>query len=246
MFRNRFLKPKTQVRDLASSFSHQTHPSNMDLQPAKRMKGLATNDIFDSVDDPIFLYCLTKLFPSQIAMIYETCSTFKIKVDANFNWLDRNCLHQKPHSINDLPIVLVPNSRQEWYKNGKLHRDNDLPAAIWTCGTKAWYKNGKRHRDGDLPSFIWEDGSEEWYKAGERHRDGDLPAVISSDGIRYWYKNGKIHRDGDLPAVIWADGTQKWYKDGKLHRDGDLPAVIWTDGSQFWFKNGHLSVALAL
>ena len=222
MFRNRFLKPKTQVRDLASSFSHQTHPSNMDLQPAKRMKGLATNNIFDSVDDPIFLYCLTKLFPSQIAMIYETCSTFKIKVDANFNWLDRNCLHQKPHSINDLPIVLVPNSRQEWYKNGKLHRDNDLPAVIKANGDQRWYRHGKQHRD------------------------GDLPAEIRADGTQEWYKNGKKHRDGDLPAVIRADGTQKWYKDGKLHRDGDLPAVIWTDGSQFLFKNGHLSVALAL
>ena len=134
------------------------------------MKGLATNNIFDSVDDPIFLYCLTKLFPSQIAMIYETCSTFKIKVDANFNWLDRNCLHQKPHSINDLPAVLVPNSRQEWYKNGKLHRDNDLPAVIKANGDQRWYRHGKQHRDGDLPAEIWEHGSRYWYRDGKKYK----------------------------------------------------------------------------
>ena len=52
------------------------------------------------------------------------------------------------HGDNDLPAVIQPDRKQEWYQNGKRHRDN-LPAIIWPDGinrkgSQEWYQHGRQ------------------------------------------------------------------------------------------------------
>jgi hypothetical protein len=77
------------------------------------------------------------------------------------------CLRHKPHSIDDLPAIILAGGDQSWYKEGKLHRDGDLPAVIYADGDQEWYKEGKLHRDGDLPAIIYADG---YHVEGEQYK----------------------------------------------------------------------------
>jgi hypothetical protein len=171
------------------------------------------------LDPDIFVNNIScMLYREHLDNLYRTCRSMHAELDKSGKYIyTKICLHHKPHSIYDLPIIKA-GGEQEWYKEGKLHRDCDLPAIIYPNGSKHWYKKGKLHRDGDLPARFYAGGEQEWYKEGKLHRDGDLPAVIYADGDQQWYKEGKRHRDGDLPAIIYPNGYQCWCKEGKLYK----------------------------
>ena len=87
----------------------------------------------------------------------------------------------------------------EWHdSDGNTHRDGDLPALIAPDGRQEWFQHGKRHRDGDLPASVHLGGEQLWYKRDKCHRDNDLPAKVWADGSKEWWQNGKLHRDNDL------------------------------------------------
>jgi hypothetical protein len=157
------------------------------------------------LDPDIFVNNISSmLYQEHVLNMYWTCRYMHAELDKSGKYIYKKiCLHHNPHSIDDLPAVLLAGVTQEWYTEGKRHRDGDLPAVIYADGTQVWYKKGGLHRDGDLPARIFRNGDQEWWKEGRIHRDGDLPARITAYGDQYWYNEGKIHRDGDLPAAIF-------------------------------------------
>jgi hypothetical protein len=148
------------------------------------------------LDPDIFVNNISStLYREQLGNLYWTCRSMHAELYKSGEYIYKKiCLHHKPHSIDDLPVIMNYYGEQEWYKEGKLHRDGDLPAIIGSNGHQEWYKEGKTHRDGDLPAEIYADGTQLWYKQGKLHRDGDLPAIIRSDGDQEWYKEGKKQR----------------------------------------------------
>jgi hypothetical protein len=151
------------------------------------------------LDPDIFVNNISStLYREHLENLYWTCRSMHSELDKSGQYIYKKiCLHQHPHSIDDLPIINSYGT-QEWYNEGELHRDGDLPAIILADGDQWWYKKGKFHRDGDLPAIIHGNGKQEWFKEGKRHRDGDLPAVIYANGDQYWFKEGR----------------QFWYKEG--------------------------------
>jgi hypothetical protein len=148
------------------------------------------------IDPDIFVnHISSRLYREQLENLYWTCRSMHSELDNAGKYIyTKICLHQTPHSIDDLPAVITASGHQEWYKEGKLHRDGDLPAVIYVNGSQEWYKEGELHRDGDLPAVIRANVTQVWYKEGKRHRDGDLPAVIAPDGHQYWYKEGERYK----------------------------------------------------
>jgi hypothetical protein len=143
------------------------------------------------LDPDIFVNNIScMLYREHLENLYWTCRSMHTELGKSGKYIYKKiCLHHKPHSIDDLPIINYDGD-QYWYKEGKLHRDGDLPAVISENGDQIWCKEGKRHRDCDLPAVINGDRDRFWYKEGEKHRDGDLPAVIYARGAQFWYNNG--------------------------------------------------------
>lgn len=78
-------------------------------------------------------------------------------------------------------------TKEQWYKEGKLHRDTinpatglTLPAIIYPNGYQSWYKDGLHHRDEvdpatglPLPAVIYANGNQSWYKEGVQYYPED-------------------------------------------------------------------------
>ncbi len=162
------------------------------------------------------------------------------------------------HRSNDLPAVIYPSGKKEWWANGNIHRDTG-PAIIEANGAQIWVRRNVIHRDDDLPAIIEANGARVWYQYGVIRRNYvssasalslnddfvgqaiisaslyDPPSIVGADGTQVWCKFPLIHRAGDLPAMIYSDGTMKWYIEGKRHRNGGLPAVVNANGSLEWW-----------
>lgn len=166
------------------------------------------------------------------------------------------------HRTGDLPAVIYPDGKREYYKYGRMHRDNG-PAMITANGDQYWYHEGLQHRDVDLPAVICVGGGKIWYQYGKYHRDNDQPAYINHNGDQSWYQYGLIHRENELPAqecvngakcyFVWGKyhrtngpaqitdkGKQTWYQHGVVHQNNDQPAILHPDGLKEWYLNGKL------
>jgi ribonuclease BN (tRNA processing enzyme) len=131
----------------------------------------------ESLQDVFTQVISSHLHIDHINNVYGSCKEMYKQLDKSITYIYKKiCLHHQPHSIDDLPAMILSNGDHHWYKEGIAHRDGDLPAKIRSNGDQEWYKEGKQHRDGDLPAGIWANGDQEWYKEGKQHRDGDLPA----------------------------------------------------------------------
>lgn len=157
------------------------------------------------------------LYREQIQNLYASCLALRNELDDSYKFIYKICLHHKPHSVNDKPII--------------------------EDGVLKWYKEGVLHRDGDKPALINDNNSMKWYRNGMIHRDEDKPAVISIfNGIRKWFKYDKLHRDKDMPAVVYLSGYRAWYKNGQRHRDNHKPAIIWADNTaEYWVNNEKIT-----
>jgi len=75
-------------------------------------------------------------------------------------------------------IVVFPDGKKEWYKEGEYHRE-DGPAIEYTSGLKYWYKEGNLHRiDGPAVEYI--NGRKEWWIEYNLYLPEDLSDLINS------------------------------------------------------------------
>ena len=73
--------------------------------------------------------------------------------------------YRKENRMSNKPTVCRSDGTQVWRNSkGQLHRDGDLPALIYPNGRCDWWQNGLVHRDNDLPARIWSDGWCEWWE----------------------------------------------------------------------------------
>jgi hypothetical protein len=87
--------------------------------------------------------------------------------------------------------------RQEGDKFIRAHRDYDLPAIIWPNSRMEWYQADLAHRGGDKPAIVHEDGTLEWHQRGQLHREDGKPAVIYPDGsVEYWTRGAQMDEEG--------------------------------------------------
>jgi hypothetical protein len=122
----------------------------------------------ESLQDVFTQVISSYLHIDNINNVYGSCKEMHKQLDKSITYIYKQiCLHHQPHSIDDLPAIILSSGDQFWFKEGEQHRDGDLPAIIRSNGSQYWYKEGQLHRDGDLPAIIFSDGDQYWYKEGE-------------------------------------------------------------------------------
>lgn len=88
----------------------------------------------------------------------------------NGKGLEYHTRYGKLHRADDLPAVLEPTGRRQWWKYGYKHRADDQPAVVVPGYKQEWWMHGRLHRDGNKPAVVWHSGTLEWWQNGVRER----------------------------------------------------------------------------